>query len=231
MPASAARVRAWEADKAASVRVRGFGAWSPAGCSGKIERWHVAPGARGSLHSEGRARSGELVRAVVDRRPAGEALAGREAAGWHIGGADASASRARAPAADRPRLRVRCNAKRYGGEAGERLLDHLGALGRKRSTLGEYESFLRVHLAPFFGESRLERIGARRVEGSSPRSAARARRRRASSTTSGCSTRSSPSRRGGAWRASNPVKLVDKPRPGGVGSRHPLPGRRPSSTR
>lgn len=44
-------------------------------------------------------------------------------------------------------------------EAGERLIDHLDALGRKRSTLGDYESFLRVHLAPYFGETVLERIG------------------------------------------------------------------------
>ena len=51
------------------------------------------------------------------------------------------------------------------GEAGERLLDHLRALGRKRSTLGDYESFLRVHLAPYFGETALERIGRAEVEG------------------------------------------------------------------
>jgi integrase len=35
-------------------------------------------------------------------------------------------------------------------EVGARYLTHLGALGRKRSTLGEYESMLRVHLAPHF---------------------------------------------------------------------------------
>ena len=49
-------------------------------------------------------------------------------------------------------------------EAGARLLDHLGALGRKRSTLGEYESYLRVHLAPFFGEAPLGKIGREEVE-------------------------------------------------------------------
>jgi integrase len=49
-------------------------------------------------------------------------------------------------------------------QAGERLIDHLGSLGRKRSTLGEYDSFLRVHLSPFFGERALGRIGPAEVE-------------------------------------------------------------------
>jgi integrase len=49
-------------------------------------------------------------------------------------------------------------------DAGERLLEHLGSLGRKRSTLGEYESFLRVHLSPFFGRRPLERIETAEVE-------------------------------------------------------------------
>src|SRR4051812_29367110 len=35
-------------------------------------------------------------------------------------------------------------------EAGSRYLLHLEALGRKRSTLMDYESTLRVHLASFF---------------------------------------------------------------------------------
>jgi integrase len=49
-------------------------------------------------------------------------------------------------------------------EAGIRLIDHLASLGRKRSTLGEYESFLRVHLGPFFGDRPLERIGPPEIE-------------------------------------------------------------------
>src|SRR5215831_5960228 len=36
------------------------------------------------------------------------------------------------------------------GEAGRRYLLHLETLGRKRSTLMDYESTLRVHLTPFF---------------------------------------------------------------------------------
>ena len=49
-------------------------------------------------------------------------------------------------------------------EVGERLIEHLASLGRKRSTLGEYESYLRVHLSPFFGERALGRIGTAEVE-------------------------------------------------------------------
>jgi hypothetical protein len=41
---------------------------------------------------------------------------------------------------------------------------HLEGLGRKRSTLPGYESFLRVHLAPFFGDRPLARIEPKDVE-------------------------------------------------------------------
>jgi hypothetical protein len=50
------------------------------------------------------------------------------------------------------------------GEAGERLIEHLTSLGRKRSTVGDYESYLRVHLAPFFGEKAFARIEPAEVE-------------------------------------------------------------------
>jgi len=65
------------------------------------------------------------------------------------------------------------------GDAGHLLLAHLESLGRKRSTLGDYESYLRVHLAPFFGQKPLARIGrediesfmaAKRREGKAPKS-------------------------------------------------------------
>jgi hypothetical protein len=47
-------------------------------------------------------------------------------------------------------------------EAGRRHLDHLAALGRKRSTLMDYESTLRVHLVPHRGppDSAVVAIGA-----------------------------------------------------------------------
>jgi integrase len=50
-------------------------------------------------------------------------------------------------------------------EVGERLIAHLASLGRKRSTVEEYGSYLRVHLAPFFGERPVNRIGTAEVEG------------------------------------------------------------------
>src|SRR3954452_13063981 len=49
-------------------------------------------------------------------------------------------------------------------EAGRRLVAHLGELGRKRSTLMNYESCLRVHLVPFFGRRPLHRISREQVE-------------------------------------------------------------------
>jgi integrase len=49
-------------------------------------------------------------------------------------------------------------------EAGRRHLDHLAALGRKRSTLMDYESALRVHLAPHFGNRPIDRLTADDVE-------------------------------------------------------------------
>ena len=36
-------------------------------------------------------------------------------------------------------------------EAGERLIQHLVTRGRKASTTVGYQSYLRVHVAPFFG--------------------------------------------------------------------------------
>jgi integrase len=50
------------------------------------------------------------------------------------------------------------------GETGELLVAHLEALGRKRSTLDEYRSTLTVHLAPFFGDAPLDKVGKRQIE-------------------------------------------------------------------
>ena len=49
-------------------------------------------------------------------------------------------------------------------EAGRRHLEHLAALGRKRSTLMDYESALRVHLAPYFAGRVIDRLTADDVE-------------------------------------------------------------------
>lgn len=49
-------------------------------------------------------------------------------------------------------------------DVGRRYLRHLTAAGRRRSTLGDYESYLRVHLIPFFGDLALEKVGRADVE-------------------------------------------------------------------
>jgi integrase len=96
-------------------------------------------------------------------------------------------------------------------EAGERHFLHLEALGRKRSTLSDYESMLRVHLVPFFNPRSIERITALDVE-----SYINTKTR---SGVSGKSIRNQLallnailvySQRHG-WATTNPVRLVEKP--------------------
>lgn len=48
--------------------------------------------------------------------------------------------------------------------AGRQFIAQRQALGRKRSTLGDYESTLRVHLVPFFGQHPLAKIDVAMVE-------------------------------------------------------------------
>jgi integrase len=98
------------------------------------------------------------------------------------------------------------------GEAGERYLAHLRAMGRKRSTLMDYESTLRVHLAPFFGATPLHRIEPRDVERFI---AAKAREGRATKSVLNYlgllhSIFAHGQRRG--WCTQNPCKQIDKPR-------------------
>jgi integrase len=49
-------------------------------------------------------------------------------------------------------------------EAGDRLIDHLEALGRKKSTIEGYRSALAVHLVPFFRDKPLDRISREEIE-------------------------------------------------------------------
>jgi hypothetical protein len=98
-------------------------------------------------------------------------------------------------------------------EAGRRYLDHLTALGRKRSTLMDYESALRVHLGPFFGKAGLDRIAPEHIEAFM--AAKRGEGRAAKSVLNYVSLLHSifefGQRRG--WATGNPCTLVDKPRP------------------
>lgn len=100
-------------------------------------------------------------------------------------------------------------------EAGRRLVAHLEALGRKRSTTEAYESTLRVHLIPFFGAKPLDAIGRDDVEAFM---AHRARKGSApKSTLNYLGTLHSVFEfaldRG--WVNDNPCKRVAKPSPGG----------------
>ncbi len=49
-------------------------------------------------------------------------------------------------------------------QVGVRLIKHLRAKGRKHSTLESYESYIRVHLAPFFGDTPISEITCDDVE-------------------------------------------------------------------
>lgn len=97
-------------------------------------------------------------------------------------------------------------------EVGTRFIAHLTTMGRKRSTLQDYESCLRVHLAPFFGSKTLDKIGPEDVEGFM---AAKSREGKASKSILNYlgllhSIFDYAHRKGLA--NSNPVKLVDKPK-------------------
>jgi integrase len=95
--------------------------------------------------------------------------------------------------------------------AGKRLIAHLTTMGRKPSTLEGYESFLRVHIAPFFGERPLSKIGKSDIEAFM-----------AHCLNAGQSIKSTRNYLGllhgifdhamrQGWASSNPCKLVEKP--------------------
>ncbi|MDQ3722678.1 MAG: site-specific integrase [Actinomycetota bacterium] len=89
------------------------------------------------------------------------------------------------------------------------MLERLEVKGRRRTTLATYESHIRVHLVPFFGSQRLDRIGRREIEafirfmsrnGSSVKTTLNA---------TGVSIFELARREG--WVVANPCTLVDKP--------------------
>jgi integrase len=97
-------------------------------------------------------------------------------------------------------------------EAGERLVAHLEQLGRKRSTLMNYESCLRVHLVPFFGSRPLHRISREQVEAFIAQKSRNGLAPKSILNYLGVlySVFAFAERRG--LVAANPCKLVDKPR-------------------
>jgi integrase len=97
-------------------------------------------------------------------------------------------------------------------EAGERYIDRLESLGRKKTTISDYRSTLRVHLVPFFVGRSLERIDVQMVEAFI---AAKQREGKAPKSISNYvgllySIFAYGEKRG--WARSNPVALADKPR-------------------
>jgi integrase len=97
-------------------------------------------------------------------------------------------------------------------EAGRRYLENREAIGLKPGTLTDYESYLRVHLLPFFGRRALEQItpdeveafiAAKRQEGKAVKSIL--------NYVGLLNTLFAHGMKRG-WCTSNPVKSIDKPR-------------------
>jgi integrase len=98
------------------------------------------------------------------------------------------------------------------GEAGERYIDRLEGLGRKKTTISDYRSTLRVHLVPFFGGRSLDGIGVELVEAFITAKQKEGKASKSISNYVGLlySMFAYAVRRG--WARSNPVALAEKPR-------------------
>lgn len=98
------------------------------------------------------------------------------------------------------------------GEAGRRYLLHLETLGRKKSTMSDYESTLRVHLTPFFAGRSLDRVDVHLVEAFIHTKLRDGRAPKSVLNYTGLlhAIFAFAIRRG--WCATNPVALADKPR-------------------
>ncbi len=100
-------------------------------------------------------------------------------------------------------------------EAGEALIAHLVALGRKAATVEAYESILRVHLAPYFAGRSLDAIEADDLEGFVRATAAEGKSAKTIRNALGFmhSIYEFALRKG--WAKANPCKLIEKPRDDG----------------
>ncbi|MEK6272462.1 MAG: site-specific integrase [Actinomycetota bacterium] len=100
-------------------------------------------------------------------------------------------------------------------EAGERLIAHLEALGRKPATTEAYDSLLRVHLAPFFAGRSLDAISPDDLEAFIRAKAAEGKSAKTTRNALGFlhSIYEFGQRKG--WAKGNPCKLIDKPRDDG----------------
>ena len=100
-------------------------------------------------------------------------------------------------------------------QAGEYLVEHLRALGRKPATTEAYESLLRVHLVPFFAGRSLDAISADDLEAFVRAEAQDGKSAKTIRNALGFlhSIYEFGQRKG--WAKTNPCKLVDKPRDAG----------------
>lgn len=96
-------------------------------------------------------------------------------------------------------------------DAGNRYIDHLEAVGRKRSTLMDYRSYMRVHLVPHFGERSIEKITPEHVEAFMRAKAREGRTPKSVLNYLGLlhGVLAYAERKG--WTSRNVAKLVDKP--------------------
>ena len=97
-------------------------------------------------------------------------------------------------------------------QAGQRLLTQLEALGRKRSTMHGYESYLRIHLAPYFAGRPLDQITRQDVEAFIARCHANDQSVKSTLNYIGLLHGIFELAQREGWVSSNPCKLAAKPR-------------------
>jgi hypothetical protein len=96
-------------------------------------------------------------------------------------------------------------------EAGQLMLERLEVKGRRRTTLATYESHIRVHLVPFFGSQRLDRIGRREIEAFIRFMARNGSSVKTTLNATGVLHSIFELARREGWVLANPCTLVDKP--------------------
>jgi len=97
-------------------------------------------------------------------------------------------------------------------DGAELVLARARARGRKLSTVMAYESVIRVHLVPFFGERPLHEIGRREIEAFARQMTRNGRSVKTTFNALGILHSIFEAARREEWVAANPCTLVDKPR-------------------
>ncbi len=97
-------------------------------------------------------------------------------------------------------------------DGGELVLARATIRGRKKSTLMGYESLIRIHLVPHFGERPLREIGRREIDGFIRQTAQSGRSVKTTFNALGVLHSIFEAARREGWVAGNPCTLVDKPR-------------------